>query len=123
MDYVPTYAPGSLSDDTLPADFYTRDTTPCPPPPDPLWHVRSSLRPPRLPSRLGPYTSGPEIGLVIFGVLGAASALYLGFEWAHHWDLGGWLGVEWFGSVCVAAGLVGATITTAIRLWRVRRGH
>jgi hypothetical protein len=110
--------------DTIPDDFYTRPTTRPPgTAPDPLRHVSSSLRPPALPSRLGPYTSVPEIALVIMGVAGAASCLYLGFEWAHHWDLGGWLGVEWFGSICLAGGLVGAALTTAITLWRLRRGE
>lgn len=112
-----------MNHDTIPDEFYTRDTIRTTPmAPDPLRHVRDSLRPPRTPSRLGPYTTGGEVGLVLFAVAGAASCLYLGFEWARHWAIGGWLGVEWFASIVVAAGLAGAGLATAIMMRGVRRG-
>lgn len=114
-----------MSNTPLPEDFFERPTTPCPPPPDPLRHVRDSLRPPRTPSDLGPYSRARltwgEIGLLVIVIAGACSAVFVGFEWSRYWEIGGWIGVVWFGVLFFAAGLVGAAIASVVALREIRR--
>lgn len=97
-------------------DFHERDTIPS-------WPAES-LRPPRVPSDLGPYSRhvDGQVAMATVGFAGAGSALYLGFELARHWDLGGWIGVAWLTSIIVAAGLAGATIAMVLVFRGLRRG-
>lgn len=110
-----------MQDEIIPDDFYVRDTIRCTPPaPDPLRHVRDSLRPPKTPSGVGPYSPRPEVLLVVFGVAGAASAVFLGTQLARYWSLGGWIGLARVGSIILAAGLVSASIALAVVFRRIR---
>lgn len=82
-----------------------------------------SLLPPRMPSDIAPYeVPHVEVALGTFGAAGALSALYLGAEFAHHWQIGGWVGVTWLATIALAAGLMGGTIAMCVILWRLRRG-
>lgn len=81
----------------------------------------SSLLPPRMPSDVAPYTvpqARYEIALVLYVAAACLSALYLGFELEHHWQLGGYAGVAWLLSVIVAAGLCGGAIAVIRGLYR-----
>lgn len=105
-----------------------RDTLRAPP--------RSSLLPPPLPTGVAPYPEYEhatgydrehitiaEVALATLGVAAAASALYLGAELAHHWQIGGWAGVAWLAGVLLAAALVGSAVTLAVAMRGLRRGE
>lgn len=92
-----------------------------------LASIRESLRPPAPPSDVSwlppGEVSGAEVGLATIAAAGVLSCVYLAFEIAHHWDIGGWEGVAWLTSVIVAAGLAGAAVAIVIVMHGVRRGE
>lgn len=91
-----------------------------------LESVHESLRPPPLPS--GPSWRPPwepsraEVGLATVAMAGVLSCVYLAFEIAHHWQIGGWEGVAWITCVITAAAIAGAALALVCAMHGVRRG-
>jgi hypothetical protein len=115
-------------EDTVPksfAEYLEREIEPAPVSedgPDTLPSIpRASLLPPRMPSDVAPYVvpqARYEIALVLYVAAACLSALYLGFELEHHWQIGGFPGVAWFLSVVAAAGMCGGTVAVIRGLHR-----